>query len=65
MSSDKAISKCASQLAGVSPSKFDWASSKNPALESNVSSKLSDVWVIEAVTLEVYISPKSTISANS
>ena len=53
MSLDKAISIWALQLAGVSPSKLDCASSKSPVLESNKSSKLSDVCVIEAVTLEV------------
>jgi len=53
LSLDKAISKCALQLAGVSPSKLDCASSKSPVLASNKSSKLSEVCVIEAVTLEV------------
>ena len=53
LSLDKAISKCALQLAGESPSKLEAPSSKLPVLESNRSSMLSAVWVINAVTLVV------------
>jgi hypothetical protein len=65
LSFDNAISKCALQLAGVSPSKLEPASSKFPVLKSNKSSKLSEVCVIEAVTLEVWTAPMSIGFANT
>jgi hypothetical protein len=59
LSLDKDISKCALQLAGESPSKLEAPSSKFPVLESNRSSMLSAVCVIKAVTLVVYVAPRS------
>ena len=65
LSSLVAISKWALQFAGVSPSKFELASSKFPDLPSNKSSGLSDVWVKDAVILEVCFAPISITLANS
>ena len=65
LSSLVAISKCASQLAGVSPSKLDEALSKLPDLLSNKSSGFLADCVNEAVTLTVYFAPISITFANS
>ena len=64
LSSDVAISICALQLAGVSPSKLEEAESKLPLLLSNKSSGLSDVCVKDAVILAVCLAPISITSAN-
>ena len=64
MSVDVAISICALQFAGASPSKFEAPSSKFPVLESNKSSIFSAVCVIEAVTLTVCVAPTSITFAN-
>ena len=64
MSSDVAISICALQFAGVSPSKLEDAESNKPDLLSNKSSGLSDVCVSDAVILAVWIAPISIVSAN-
>ena len=65
LSSDVAISKWASQLAGVSPSKFDLPSSKLPERLSKRSSGFLADWVIEAVILAVCFAPISITFANS
>ena len=59
MSSDNAISKCAFELAGESPSNEPVALSNNPVLESNKSLGFSANWVNEAVTLAVCTAPMS------
>ena len=61
MSSDNAISKCAFELAGESPSNEPVASSKfvNPRPPSNNSLGFSANWVNEAVTLAVCTAPMS------
>ena len=65
LSSLVAISKWALQFAGVSPSKLELASSKFPVLLSNKSSGLSELCVIDAVTLAVCFAPISITLANS
>ena len=65
LSSLVAISKCALQLAGVSPSKLELASSKSPLLLSNKSSGLSADCVNDAVILAVCFAPISITLANS
>jgi len=59
-----AISKCALELAGVSPSKLEFCESNNPVLLSNKSSGSSEVCFKVAVILTVCLAPISTTSAN-
>ena len=54
-----------SQLAGASPSKFDFPESKLPDLLSNKSSGLFADCVKEAVILAVCLAPISITFANS